>query len=115
MALIQTTSEDPANLPMAKEIAEILAFGYPNHSWHIRIDGGIVVIKNMAISGTIGMVKHFKDIAHDATARKRDILNAAGELLERAALRRNYEGERVTQFESEKGVRWRPQIIPVYH
>ena len=110
MALIQTESQDPANLMMAKELAEYLATAYPNHSWHVRIDGGIVVVKNMAISGTIGMVRHFKDIAHDAKTRKHDILIAAGELLERARLRREYGGERVDKFESERGVKWSPQI-----
>ena len=110
MALIQTESQDPSNLMMAKELGEYLASAYPNHSWHVRIDGGIVVVKNMAVSGTIGMVRHFKDIAHDAKTRKHDILIAAGELLERARLRREYGGEHVDRFDSERGVKWAPQI-----
>ena len=94
MAIIRTESADPANLPMAKEIAEILSVAYPNHSWFVRIDGGLVIIKNLAISATAGMVRHLTTLDHDAAARKRNVIMAAGEFLEAAHMRRGaYDGE----------------------
>lgn len=109
MALAYAESEDPANLPMAKEILEYLVAAYPGHSWWTRIDGGVVIIKHFAISGTIGMVRHMSQISHDANVRKRDVLRAAGELLERAGLRRVYEGEAVTRLEGAEKMRWQPR------
>jgi hypothetical protein len=104
MAIVRTESADPANLPMAKEIAEILTAAYPNHSWYVRIDGGLVIIKNLAISVTASMVRHLTALDHDATARKRDVIMAAGEFLEAAHMRRGaYEGEAARVLEGLNG------------
>lgn len=113
MGLAYAESENPANLPMAKEMLETLHAAYPNHSWWVRIDGGVVIIKHFSISGTCGMVRPFHIIAHDAQARKRDIIRAAGELLERANMKRGgYEEQAITKFDTESDVRWtRPGII----
>lgn len=83
-----TESADPANLPMCKEIAEILCQAYPGHPWHIRIDGGMLIIKNMRISDKWSMTRKYADIAHDAKTRKHDVIMAAGEFLECANMRR---------------------------
>ena len=83
-----TESADPANLPMCKEIAEYLCVAYPGHPWHIRIDGGMLIIKNMRISDKWSMARKFSDIAHDAKKRKHDVVMAAGEFLEAANMRR---------------------------
>lgn len=104
MAIIRTESADPANLPMAKEIAEILVAAYPSHSWYVRIDGGLVIIKNLAISTQAGMVRHLTTLDHDAAARKRDVIRAAGEFLEAAHMRRGaYEGEAARVLEGVDG------------
>lgn len=113
MGIAYTESRDPANLPMAKEIVEVLTFAYPNHSWWVRIDGGVVIIKHFGISGTVGMVRKYDALASDAMARKRDVIRAAGELLERAGLRRGaYDGQAVTDLEHDKDVAWKAQINP---
>lgn len=93
MSYAITESKDPSNLTMAKEIAEILTMAYPGHSWHVRIDGGLLIIKNMNISETASMVRKYADIEHDATIRKKAVIMAAGEFLEAANMRRGlYEG-----------------------
>lgn len=112
MALAYVESEDPINLPLAKEICETLHWAYPNHSWWVRIDGGIIFIKHFAISGTIGMVKKYNQLASDAAVRKREVIMAAGELLERAGLARGaYTGEDVTELEGGEEVGWKPTPI----
>lgn len=95
MSYAITESKDDSLLPLAKEIAQDLTLAYPGHSWHVRIDGGIVVIKNMNISVTAGMVRKLKDLDHDAGRRKHDVIMAAGEFLEAANMRRgaHREGE----------------------
>lgn len=113
MGIAYTESRDPANLPLAKEIVETLTFAYPNHSWWVRIDGGLVIIKHFGISGVVGMVRRYDALAHDALVRKRDVILAAGELLERAGLPRGaYQGEAVTHLEHDKDVKWAAQINP---
>ena len=114
VAYAMTESADPANLPMCKEIAEYLSAAYPGHSWHVRIDGGILIIKNMAISATAGMVRKLKDIDHDAGKRKHDVVMAAGEFLECANMRRRqYEGGTAKNLEGmSRGEKFRPLIIP---
>jgi hypothetical protein len=73
-----TESADEANLPMCKEIAEYLVEAYPGYPWHVRIDGGMLIIKNMKISDTWSMTRKFSDIAHDAKRRKYEVVMAGG-------------------------------------
>lgn len=95
---------------MAKEIAEALSTAYPGHSWHVRIDGGLVIIKNMNISVTAGMVRQYSEIAHDAGYRKKEVIRAAGEFLEAAHMRRGYfQGESAKTLEGlPRGHRFKP-------
>jgi hypothetical protein len=51
---------------MCKEIAEYLVEAYPGYPWHVRIDGGMLIIKNMKISEVWSMTRKFSVIAHDA-------------------------------------------------
>jgi hypothetical protein len=81
-------SQNPANQRVAMDALEVLHKHYPGHSWFIRIDGGVLVIYNYAIDGRMGMIRHLKDISSDYTTFANDIARAAGELLERAKLRR---------------------------
>lgn len=85
---VMTESADPLNLPMCKEIAEYLAQAYPGHPWHVRIDGGMLIIKNMKISPIWSMTRKYADVAHDAGTRKREVVHAAGAFLEAAYMRR---------------------------
>lgn len=112
MTYIATESADPANLPMAKEMLEALTVAYPKHSWKVRIDGGIVFITCLEIAWRkpIGMARKFKDMAHDAMARKREVIRAAGELLERAHLKRGTkeEGAAAKVLEGGEEFKWSP-------
>ncbi len=100
MIAFQTESADPANLPMCKEIGEYICTAYPGHMWYVRIDGGMLIIKNFAISDKWSMTRKLSDIQHDAAKRKHDVIMAAGEFLECAAMRRGaYEGEHAQQLE----------------
>lgn len=114
MSFAITESKDDANLPMAKEIAEILTMAYPGHSWHVRIDGGLLIIKNMHISETASMVRKYSDIAHDAKVRKHDVIMAAGEFLEAANMRRGwFDGQNAKTLEGlPSGHKFKP-ILPI--
>lgn len=71
---------------MAREILNILVQTYPGHSWFVLIRGGVVQVKNTDWSSEWGMVMHYSDIKSDASERKRSVIRAAGEFLERAHL-----------------------------
>lgn len=114
MALAYIEAKNPADLPMAKEINETLHLAYPNNSWWVRIDGGLVIIKHFSISGTCGMVRKYRDLAGDAMHRRREVIRAAGELLERAGLRRGaYEEQVVKKLEHDGDVKWQANPIVV--
>lgn len=115
MAYCITESKDPQNLPKCKEIGEYICQAYPGYTWHIRIDGGLLIIKNMSISTTASMVRKYNlTIAQDATRMKRDVVMAAGEFLEAANLRRGKHivGEYAKTLEGlPKGEKFKP-ILP---
>lgn len=72
----------------AKEVAEALSVAYPDHFWAIGYQGGAIVVKNMAIidgGNQYGMVlpKHYS-----SSDLKRNAILMAGELLERAGMKR---------------------------
>ena len=95
-----TESKDERNLPMCKEIGEYLTGAYPGHTWHVRIDGGSLIIKNLKISDKWSMTRNFSTIAHDAAKRKKEVIMAAGEFLECANMRRGaFEGEYAQSLE----------------
>jgi hypothetical protein len=103
MALIHCIGDNPLADACAKESAELLVSAYPNHSWWIECKGGVLIIKHLEASGRrglIGMLRKMDQLSHDATRRKREILMAAGELLERANLARGARtDDPVTTFE----------------
>jgi len=78
----------------AKEMAEVLHAAYPGHLWAVTCEGnnGIATIRNLALSGELGFVLKLKDI-YSASAWKKTILAAAGEILERFYLRRGAANE----------------------
>lgn len=119
MPITGWTSADPRNQGMAKNALEALHKHYPMHSWFVRIDGGIIVIYNYAIDGRHGMVRHLSSIAGDDTTFIKNVVSAAGELLERALLRRSVRAlhEKVGTVDGIPDKRRRaPDVItPVYY
>lgn len=98
--MITTDVEEVRDLNLAKEIAEILHEHYPNHLWAVNIKGGLVHVKNYYISDKFGMAIHYKNISGDAAVRKKKIIRAGGEFLERAKMKRGkYEGLAVGKVE----------------
>ncbi|RLD78860.1 MAG: hypothetical protein DRJ15_10665 [Bacteroidetes bacterium] len=86
----------------AKNIGEHLLKHYPGHLWAVQVYQGLVIIKNLALSGNWGFVLHQDKMDNDG----KDIVRSAGELLERynlsrgrlienqiGDLKRNYKGE----------------------
>lgn len=69
---------------MAMEMVQALASAYPGHSWFVVIKGGIVHIKDMDLHPDWGMALHYSQVKGDAADRKKQVLWAAGEFLERA-------------------------------
>jgi hypothetical protein len=103
MALIFCNGVTPMEDAYAKRAAESLVTAYPNHSWWVECKGGALIIKHFGISGTLGMVRHLASLDSSATAFKREVVRAAGELLERAGLpRRDYRGETVKSFDGDR-------------
>ena len=91
-----TESEEVQDLSLAKDIAETLHSYYPGHLWAVNVTGGVVQIKNLYISDKYGMVIHYSNIKGDAGHRKKRVINAAGEFLERAYMKRGaYTGDAV--------------------
>lgn len=85
--------EMASEFKLAKECADLLQSHYPGHLWAVSIntEGGIAVVKNMAISTIYGYVIHLVNLLNDPKRRK--IIKAGGEILERATLARKYNGD----------------------
>lgn len=93
--------EKPEDQRLAEEILRVLIEAYPGHEWFVLIRGGVIQVKNMAWSDTWGMALHYRDVVHDAADRKKQLIRAAGEFLERANVirgRRDYD-QRLDQIE----------------
>ena len=91
MAIVTANGDNPLADAVAKECAETLTFAYPNHGWWVECKGGVLIVKHLEASGArglIGMVRKMAALSQDAMIRKRDIIRAGGELLERAGLAR---------------------------
>ena len=78
---------------MAGEMVNDLCRAYPGHAWFVLIKGGIVQVKDMDIHPEWGMTLHYSQINGDANERKKSVLRAAGEFLERAHLKRGAKTE----------------------
>jgi hypothetical protein len=77
--------ENNCDDPMAIQMVQDLVAAYPGHSWFVVIKGGIVHIKDMDLHPDWGMCLHYSQIKSDAADRKKQVLWAAGEFLERAS------------------------------
>lgn len=90
--------QDARDMTIAKDVAETLYKHYPLHMWAVTVRGGIIFIKNMSISSSHGMTVFLDSYYSDPGNTK--IIRFAGELLERANLRRGKDtGDEVTHVE----------------
>lgn len=93
-------TEHATDEPMAAQMVSDLCQAYPGHGWFVMIKGGIVHVKDLDLNDKWGMALHYSQIKGDAKDRKRDVLRAAGEFLERANLKRGAKsGQTVTRVE----------------
>ena len=98
--IVGIDTEHTADEPMAEQMLADLCQAYPGHAWFVVIKGGIVHVKDLDLHANWGMCLHYSPIKGDAKDRKRDVLRAAGEVLERANLKRGAnEGKRVLHVE----------------
>lgn len=81
-------TEHQSDEGMAEQILADLCQTYPGHAWFVSIKGGILHIKNLDWNEKWGMALHYSQIKADAQDRKRQVIRAAGEFLERANVRR---------------------------
>jgi len=73
---------------LAMNAANLLNKHYPGHLWAVNVnsEGGVMIIKNLAISSMYGIVLHLKNVYQDPTLKL--VVQGGGELLERAHMRR---------------------------
>ena len=70
--------------------------------WSTYVAGGVAKIKNLRISSRMGMVLHLDNLT-DAGVRKRKVIRAGGEFLERAHwVRGKYQGDAPKVLEGHK-------------
>lgn len=86
--LTLANTEEAQDMTMAKDIAETLFAHYPGYMWGVNVRGGVAVIKCLNVSSLYGFILKYKDISHDANFRKKEVLRAGGEILERAKMKR---------------------------
>lgn len=91
MAIADFTPSEMENevlaMSKAKEVGDTLAQHYPNHLWAVSWQGGVLVVKNLAISSHYGFVMKYAD-SFSATNLAKQAVIAGGELLERAGMKR---------------------------
>lgn len=75
---------------LAIDVGETLNKHYPGHLWAVTVDedGGVLVIKNLALSGNWGFVLHLHRLPAGKALHPL-IVRAGGELLERYNLSRS--------------------------
>jgi hypothetical protein len=90
---------------LAKDIADQLEKHYPGWLWGIGVDskGGIVTIRSLRLSAEWGYVLKLDWVQHDPVDRRRRVLKAGGEILERY-------GVKARQFNREQFARIRRDL-----
>jgi hypothetical protein len=99
--IVTALTDEDNDMVMAKDVGDTLFEKYPGHLWAIEVRSGVVIVKCLNISSQWGFILKYKDVKDDAGFRKKEVIRAGGELLERAGLKRGaYElGARVKKFD----------------
>ena len=105
-----TESKTDSGHEVAKHALEILFKYYPGYKWYARADGGVLELKCGKI-GRASWVFHQKDINGDWTTFEKKLIMGAGELLERAYLRRaQANGDHAKRLDGGEKIKWQPQV-----
>jgi hypothetical protein len=88
---------------IAQNALEALVRAYPGHPWYVEVRGGLLIIRNYRLDwrGRYCMVRKLANVQHDYGRLTREVVMAAGEFLERAAIKRGAarEGEHAQVLE----------------
>lgn len=82
-----TDLNEVLHMEKAKEVGDTLNRHYPNHLWAVSWQGGVLVVKNLAISSHYGFQINYGD-SFSASDLAKMAVTAGGELLERAGMAR---------------------------
>jgi len=85
--LVEATTLSGNEFFLAKNAAEVLHKHYPGHLWAVNVDGGLMDVRNLYLSGNWGFRLSIPAIYSSSELDKR-IMRAGGELLERYRQRR---------------------------
>lgn len=85
--LIDSPQITANEMVMARTVAERLNKTYPGHLWATSIEGGLLIVKNLYLSGEWGFVIKVPSI-YSISSLEKDVVKAGGELLERYRQRR---------------------------
>ena len=92
------TVDDIRDMSICKDVAETLHQHYPGHLWAVAVQPGVIIIKNLSISHSHGMVIHLTTYNSDPSNKM--VIRLGGEFLERARLKRGRDtGEEVKVLE----------------
>lgn len=107
MTIVTADSTEAHDMSVAKEIAETLNEAYPGWMWAVNVTGGVAIVKNMNLSSLWGFVLKYKDIMGDFACRKKQVIQAGGELLERCHLPRGARQEFAEPLVFEGAKNWK--------
>lgn len=96
----------------AREVGEALSGAYPDHLWMVGWQGGVLIVKNMAISTMYGMViKYIGADQKTAKELKKEAIKHGGELLERAGMKRGkWDGSFATSLQGSEPRFFKPTV-----
>ncbi len=86
--MLMGDAEEGRDMEVARGRGEVLFEHYPGWLWCVVVKSGIIWIRNLNIAYKWGMVLHYNKTMQDAGIRKKKVIKMAGELLERAHLKR---------------------------
>lgn len=88
-----TVQNATREMKIAKQCADHLNKHYPGHLWavNVNMDGGTVNIFNLALSSIYGYLLYMTTVENDPELKC--VMRAGGELLERARLKKEYQGD----------------------
>lgn len=91
--IVGIDTEHQSDEALAESMLADLCKAYPGHAWFVLIRGGMVHIKNLHWSDKWGMAIRYSQIKADAAERRKSVVRAAGEFLERANVKRGAKDE----------------------